>query len=342
MGVNLSGMIEPDTVELSDLCGKAIAIDAYNTIYQFLSVIRQSDGTSLSDSKGRVTSHLSGLLPRTTNLVSAGIEPVFVFDGKPHPLKAATLADRKMRRELAMEEWEQALEEGDMKKAFSKAQQTSKMTPEIRQSSMDLIERLGFPIIHAPSDGEAQAAYMCMKGDVWASASQDYDSLLFGAPTLVRNVTITGRRKLPGKDKYRDVKPEVIGSKGFLESLGISREQLVDMCILMGTDFNEGIPGIGPKKGLKLVKENGSLESILPKIGVEIPLYEDIRGIFLDGIYVDDYDISPKEVDVEGVLDLLQGYDFTEDRVRFSLNRMATSRKAVKAKMAQRSLDSWF
>lgn len=342
MGVNLSGVVEPKTVELSDLRGKTVAIDAYNTIYQFLSIIRQPDGYPLTDDKGRVTSHLSGLLYRTANLIEAGIEPAFVFDGKPHELKMGTLSERRERREKAEKEWEQAIKEGDTKKAFSKAQQTSRMTPDVKESSQELLKLMGIPVIYAPSDGEAQAAYMCAKGDVWASASQDFDSLLFGAPKLVRNMTITGRRKVPGKDIYRDVKTELIDSKEFLETLGITREQLVDVCILMGTDFNEGISGIGPKKGLKLIKDHGDLESALAHIGQDIPRYQEVRDIFLSGIYSDGYELKPREIDHDGVVEFLVDHDFSKERVESALTKIESSRKANVAKRQQRSLDAWF
>jgi len=342
MGVNLSGLIEPKTVELSELDGKTVAIDAYNTIYQFLSIIRQPDGSPLCDRTGRITSHLSGILYRTSNLISQGIEPCFVFDGKPHELKMATLAERRERREKATTEWEDAKEEGDLKKAFSKAQQTSKMTPEIRESSKELISYLGLPIVNAPSDGEAQAAYMCSKGDVWASASQDFDSILFGTPTLVRNMTITGRRKVPGKDQYKDVKTEIIDSKEFLGSIGVTREQLVDMCILIGTDFNPGIPGIGPKKSLKLIKDHKDLEHVMSHLSLEIPSYQEIRDIFLNGNYTDGYSTSVSDIQRDKVIEMLEGYDFSRERIENTLNRIDESRKSTKAKKAQRSLDKWF
>ena len=342
MGVNLSGLIEPQTAELTGLEGKSVAVDAYNTIYQFLSIIRQPDGSPLCDRTGRVTSHLSGILYRTSNLIANGIEPSFVFDGKPHELKKALLEDRKERREKAMSEWEYAVEEGDLKKAFSKAQQTSRMTPEIRESSKELLSYLGLPIINAPSDGEAQAAYMCSKGDVWASASQDFDSILFGTPTLVRNMTITGRRKIPGKDQYKDVKTEIIDSKEFLEALKITREQLVDMCILMGTDFNPGISGIGPKKSLKLIKDHGDLEGVMKHMSLDIPFYQDVRDIFLNGVYTDDYSASPSEIDREKVIEMLEGYDFSRERVEGTLDRIEAYRKSNRSKKSQRSLDSWF
>lgn len=342
MGVNLSGLVEPQAVDLSYLRGRTVAIDAYNMIYQFLSTIRQPDGSPLCDREGRVTSHLSGILYRTSNFIEQGIEPVFVFDGKPDALKTATLDERRDRREQAVIEWEEAKEAGDMERAFSKAQQTSRMTAEIRASSEALLDAMGLPRVDAPADGEAQAAYMCMKGSVYAAASQDFDSLLFGTPLLVRNMTITGRRKIPGKNVYRDVTPELISSEEFLGSLGISREQLVDMCILIGTDFNPGIRGIGPKKGLKYIKEFGDLEHVLPHIGKEIPDYEEIRAIFLDGPHSDDYSTEAAEPDREAVIELMTAYDFSPERVTGTLERIETARKKEREGRKQRSLDNWF
>ena len=305
MGVNLSDLTEPKSMEMEDLRGKKVAIDTYNIVYQFMSAIRQPDGYPLCDSKGRTTSHLTGLLHRTASLIEAGIEPVFVFDGKPHPLKQATLDGRKERREKAEQEWKDAVERGDMKTAHTKAQQTSRMTDEVKESAKELIRYMGLPIVDAPSDGEQEAAYICRRKDVWATASQDFDSLLFGTPVLLRNLTMTGRRKVPGKDIYREIKTEVIDSEEFLRNLGISREPLVDMCILMGTDFNTGIKGIGPKKALKLVRDNGDLESVLRKIGEDIPDYQEIRGIFLDYEGSDDYSVEHGPLDRQAVVDVL-------------------------------------
>lgn len=342
MGVNLSGLAEPKNIELSDLSGKKIAIDSYNVIYQFLSSIRQPDGQPLCDSSGRITSHLTGLLHRTANLVEAGIEPVFVFDGKPHPLKSDTLRMRTERRDKAEEEYREAVERGDMETARTKAQQTSRMTKEVRESAQELIGYLGFPIVQAPSDGEQQASYMCRKGDVYAAASQDFDSLLFGTPLLVRNLTMTGRRKVPGRQMYKEIKTEIIDTPVFLEGLGITREQLVDMCILMGTDFNPGIKGIGPKKALKYIRENGSIEHVLPKIHEEIENVDEIRSIFLDTSGADDYSVKYKPADRQHVVDMLTSYDFTADRVNSALDRIDKARAELEKKRKQSSLDSWF
>lgn len=342
MGVNLSDLTEPKSMEMEDLRGKKVAIDTYNIVYQFMSAIRQPDGYPLCDSKGRTTSHLTGLLHRTASLIEAGIEPVFVFDGKPHPLKQATLDGRKERREKAEQEWKNAVERGDMKTAHTKAQQTSRMTDEVKESAKELIRYMGLPIVDAPSDGEQEAAYICRRKDVWATASQDFDSLLFGTPVLLRNLTMTGRRKVPGKDIYREIKTEVIDSEEFLRNLGISREQLVDMCILMGTDFNTGIKGIGPKKALKLVRDNGDLESVLRKIGEDIPDYQEIRGIFLDYEGSDDYSVEHGPLDRQAVVDMLTSYDFSADRVNSALDRIESARKEEERKRKQKALDAWF
>ena len=342
MGVNLSDLVEPKNIELTDLRGKKVAVDTYNIAYQFMSAIRQPDGFPLCDKKGRTTSHLSGLLYRTANLVEAGIEPIFVFDGKPHRLKAATLEERKERREKAQEEWKAAIEKGDMKTAYTKAQQTSRMTPEVRESAKELIGYMGFPMVIAPSDGEQQAAFMCNRGDVYAAASQDFDSLLFGTPLLLRNLTLTGRRKVPGKDIYREIKTEIIDSQEFLSTLGITRAQLVDMCMLIGTDFNQGVKGIGPKKALKLIKDNGDLETVMTKIGENIPEYEEIRDIFLNYAGTEDYETKYRPIDRQAVVDMLTDYDFDANRVNSALDRIEKARKEADAKKRQRSLDAWF
>src|SRR5437660_12288368 len=104
---------------------------------------------------------------------------------------------------------------------------------------------------------------MAARGDVWAAVSQDYDSLLFGATRLVRNLAISGRRKLPMREAYVQVDPEIIELTATLESLGLTREQLIDLGILIGTDFNpDGFKGIGPKTALKLLRASVNTENI--------------------------------------------------------------------------------
>ena len=341
MGVNLSDIVSAEQVELEDVAGQVVAIDAYNAIYQFLSVIRQPDGKPLMDQRGRVTSHLAGLLYRNANFLELGIRPVYVFDGMPHKLKARTIMERSERRNKAKREWEEAVEKGDYQKAFSKATQSSRITNEVVESSRILLNYLGIPVVQAPEEGEAQAAYMALKGDVWAASSQDFDSLLFGAPRLVRNLTITGRRRNPGKDQSKEVPVEIIILEKVLEQAQLSREQLIDVCILMGTDFNEGVMGIGPKKGLKLIQEHGSLEKVMALLQVEIENFQEIREIFLRYEVMRDYQLEWRPPDRDKVMSLLkEQYDFSEARVDSALKRMQApdSRRTV-VEGSQRSLD---
>ena len=342
MGVNLSDIITMDKLELEDLSGKTVAIDAYNAIYQFLSVIRQPDGKPLMDQRGRVTSHLAGLLYRNANLLELGIRPAYVFDGMPHKMKMHTIAERSERRAKAKRDWEDAVQKGDYQKAFSKATQSSKITNEIVESSRILLTYLGIPVVQAPEEGEAQAAFMAMKGDVWAASSQDFDSLLCGAPRLVRNLTLTGKRKMPGKDESKEISVELIHLEKVLQETKLTRHQLIDLCILMGTDFNEGVMGIGPKKGLKLIQEHRDLEGAMKVLQVEIEGYQEIRHIFMEYETNPEYSLEWKYPDREKVLSLLKDqYDFSEARVDSALKRM-TGTKEGKAKVvegAQRSLD---
>lgn len=318
--------------------GRAIAIDAYNTLYQFLSSIRGPDGTPLMDSKGRVTSHLQGVLSRTVSFIEAGIKPVYVFDGKPHPLKSGVIDERAMLREKARQEWEQALVEGDIEKAKTKAQQSSRLTREMVGDAKKLLGYLGVPCVDAPSEGEAQAAAMATRGDVWAVGSQDFDSLLFGAPVLVRNMAISGRRKVPRKQIWVDIGPEVITLQGTLADLSITREQLVDLGILVGTDFNYGIRGIGPKKALKLIKEHETLQKIMSEKGYIIQNMDEIRGIFLRPDVTYDYSLTWKNPAREQVLELLCAeFDFARPRVESAIDRL----DAVREQGAQRSLDGF-
>ena len=336
MGVNLRDLVPKTAVDLRSLSGKSIAIDAYNALYQFLAIIRQPDGTPLKDSTGRITSHLSGLLYRTSNLVEMGIKPVYVLDGVPPALKEVEIKRRMRVKEEATIKYERALKEGKLEEARTYAQATSRLKDYMKEDAIRLLTLLGIPWIQAPSEGEAQAAYLTQRGDTNLCASQDYDSLLFGAPKLVRNVTISGRRKLPRKPVYVEVIPETVELDRVLAELGITREQLIDIGILIGTDFNpDGVKGVGPKTALKLIKDYGRLENVLPSLKeAEFPVEPHrIREIFLHPKVTDNYRLTWKNPDVEGVVDFLcRQRDFSEERVRKALKKMNKGIRKIKGK----------
>ncbi len=341
MGItNLGKIIEIKHIQMKDLHKKRIAIDSNNILYQFLARIRQPDGTPLKDSQERITSHLSGLFFRTINLLENSVEPVYVYDGKPTTLKMQVLEVRREKREEAKKEWKSAIERGDLVAARKYAQAALFLTRDMISESKKLLDAMGIPYVQAVSEGESQAAYIASKGDVWASASQDWDSLLFGTPQLIRNLTITGRRKIPGTDRTIEINIEEINLKDALNALSITREQLIDIGLLIGTDFNEGISGIGPKKALKNILDYKNIEGVIKqgKIKIDFP-YEEIREIFLNPDVTDDYIIKFKDYDDQNILNLLvDEHSFSESRVNTAIKRL----KKVKEKKKQKSLDKWF
>ncbi|MEM7826267.1 MAG: flap endonuclease-1 [Candidatus Aenigmatarchaeota archaeon] len=339
MGVNLEGLVEGREIELNELAGKKIAVDAFNMLYSFLSIIRDKfTGEPLRDSKGRITSHLSGLFYRTSNLIEAGIKLIFVFDGKPPEFKKKTVEERKIAKEKAKEKWEEALRKGE--KAITYAQATAQLTEEMVEDAKQLLDAMGIPWIQAPSEGEAMCAHLCKKNVVYATASQDFDSLLFGSPRLIRNLSITGKRKLPRKEVYVEIKPELIELEEVLSKLGITREQLVIIGLLVGTDFNAGVEKVGPKTALKIVKEYKNLKDVIEKVewkDEEDP--EEIYNFFLKPPVTEDYKIEFKKPNAEKIIKfMVEEHDFSRERVEKVIQSLE---KSFSSGM-QSSLKGWF
>jgi len=311
MGVNLRELTIRHEIELENLKGKKIAIDAFNVLFQFLAIIRQRDGQPLVDSKGNVTSHLSGLFYRTINLIEAGIIPCFVFDGRAPVEKAATQEAREVVREGARAKFAEALEKGELEEARKYSQQTSRLTREMVTEAKELLSAMGLPWVQAMAEGEAQAAWMANKGDVWAVASQDYDSLLFAAPRLIRNLTISGNKK--------DQSIELIDLSETLNFLQIDVAGLVNIALLIGTDYNPGgVQGIGPKTAIKIVRE-GKFEEYKSKI----PNYQRLKDLFLRHLVSRDYELDWKEPDAAKIKEIMcKRHEFSEERIDAGLKRI--------------------
>ena len=303
MGLNLKALVVREKTSLEAFSSKIVAIDAYNAIYQFLAIIRGPDGLHLSDDQGRVTSHLSGLFYRNIKFLSIGIKPVYVFDGKPPSLKSAEIEHRKQTKRDATVKYEKALKAGDMQEARKYAQQTTSMRDTMVQDSKKILELFGIPVIQAPSEGEATAAHLTQTGQAYASASQDFDSVLFGAKKLVRNFSNSGRRKLPNRNSYIEIEPEIIDTQKTLSELKLNKEQMIDLGILIGTDFNpDGFERVGPKTALKMIREYSRLEDI-PQIQEQLEKidYNQIRKIFLEPEVSEISEINFKEVNYDGI-----------------------------------------
>jgi flap endonuclease-1 len=340
VGVDLADVVAEQSLTLEGMSGRILAVDAYNALYQFLAIIRQPDGTPLKDHSGRITSHLSGILYRTTNLAEKGVKTTFVFDGKPPELKQQEILKRREIKEEAKVRYERAIQAGRIEEARTYAQATSQIKDTMVADAKKLLDALGISWLQAPSEGEAQAAYIAARGDVWGVASQDHDSLLFGAPRMVKNLAITGRRKLPRRDAYVEVEPKLIELPIVLKEMSLTREQLVDVGILIGTDFNpDGIKGIGPKTALKLIQQNGNIEKTIethPDIKPSFDV-DQIRQIFLHPNVTSDYSLKWSKPDEEKIVNFLCGErDFTEDRVRKAVSKMMAMPSTA------RTLDSYF
>jgi flap endonuclease-1 len=337
MGVDIGSIFQKETITFDDLRDRIIVIDAYNFLHQFLASIRQRDGTPLKDARGEVTSHLSGIFQRTANLIEAHIKPVYSFDGVPHKLKVQTIEERKQRKIQAEKEYQIALDKGDLKTARIKAQQTGRLTNEMIRQTKDLLTALGIPFVQAPSEGEAQACHMVRKGDAYAVGSQDYDCLLVGSPVLIRNLTSTGKRKLPGKEFYKKIDIKQIRLMENLHRLQIHHKQLVDMALLIGTDFNQGVRGIGPKKSLSLIKKYESLENVLEYLNIDEEFnpkdIDTIRNIFLNPKITDDYVLKWFPADEKEVMDILcDQHQFNKTRVKDFLKKYDQDVKITKQK----------
>lgn len=346
MGLNIREIIPRRDLEISDLKNEAVCVDAYNMLYQFLSTIRQPDGTPLMDNQKRVTSHLSGIFYRNTNLISEGIRLIYVFDGKPPELKGATHESRKGSRDLAKERYEEAKQEEDLESMKRYSSQMIRLNDEMLSESKELLEAMGITVIQAPSEGEAEAAHINKTNEgIYATVSQDYDSLLFGAPRLVRNLGLARKRKT--YSGWMEVKPEIIELDRVLNALEINLDQLICVGILVGTDYNpKGVPRIGQKKALDLVKKYKQPISIFKSVEEQIMSLPEEDQFDWKEIFelfhkpnVKDSEINFPEVDEEKIKEILiERHDFSEERVEKQLEKL----REAKEKKKQKGLSDWF
>jgi len=342
MGLQIGEIVPKKEIKLEDLKGKIIAVDAFNALYQFLANIRQPDGTPLMDHKRRITSHLSGLFYRTTNLMTKGLKLVYVFDGKPPELKAGTVSQRIARKEEARAKYEEAMTRGEKEEMFKYSRQALHLTDEMIEESKELLKALGLSVVQAPSEGEAQCAFMAKKHDAYAVASQDYDALAFGAPRLIQNLTLAKKRRL-ASGAFVSVMPELIELDNVFNVLQINHEQLICLAILVGTDFNPGgIKGIGPKKALQLVQQYkvpsllfNAINKLVQEGKVPEPEFEwhEIFELFKKPDVTTNYKIEFKKVDEKAVKRILcKEHDFSEERVDSALEKIYESKEKASQK----------
>tara|TARA_Y100000034_G_scaffold45400_1_gene55838 strand:- start:15635 stop:16675 length:1041 start_codon:yes stop_codon:yes gene_type:complete len=346
MGLNIKDIISRKKIEITELKGKTVCVDAFNTLYQFLSTIRQLDGTPLMDNKKRITSHLSGIFYRNIALLSEGMKLIYVFDGEAPELKVKTHLIRKEGRNLAKEKYEEAKQKGDITLMKRYASQLVRLDEDMIKESKELLEAMGIAIVQAPSEGEAEAAYLCkVKEEIYASASQDYDSLLFGVPKLIQNLTLSRRRKT--FTGWIDIKPELIDLEKVLDYLEINLDQLICLGILVGTDYNpKGVPGIGQKKALQIVQQFKQPVLIFKEVEERIHSLPEEDRFNWPEIFelfhrpnVINIDFEFGKVNEEKIKEILVvRHNFSEERVNKQLEKL----REVEEKSKQKGLGDWF
>lgn len=343
MGLKIKDIVESRKLEFKDLSNRVIAVDTYNMLYQFLSSIRQRDGTLLMDSKGNVTSHLIGLFTRVTKLMTHRIKPVFVIDGEPPELKKKERERRKSLKIEAKKKLEEARAREDIPAMKKFASRTSHLTSDMVKQAEHLISALGLPVVHAPSEGEAQAAYMVKRGMAYAVASEDFDCLMFGADRIVRHLSLSRTRKSSHSMAAIAVQPELIELQEVLNQLNITHEQLIVLGMLVGTDYNPGgIRGIGPKKALKLIKKHKNFDKIFEELKWDESFdfkWEEVFDLIKNMKVSEDVKIEFKEPDRDEIFDfLVNEHDFSPERVKSTLSKLDAETK----KAGQKGLGDFF
>ncbi|MGM5487574.1 MAG: flap endonuclease-1 [Nanobdellota archaeon] len=329
MGVDITDLVQSRDVRLDELSNRVLVVDGPLFLYQFLTTIRQRDGSVLRDSKGNVTSHLTGLFTRTTNLMQKGLKLVYVFDGEVPDLKKKELERRSKIKSEAQDLYDESVTKGDVEGMRKYASRSARLTKEMINEAQLLLSAMGIPVVVAPYEAEAQAAHMVKKGDCYAVATQDNDVLLFGADRIVKNLSIVGRRK-KGNTSVR-VKPELIELSSVLNALSLDQDQLIVLGMLVGTDYNVGgVRGVGPKTALKLLKKYGKdFDELFSEVewGFDQPWQEVFYQIRRMPVS-DDYSLEWNEVNVTEVKKILvDTHNFAEDRIESTLDTLKEQMK---------------
>ncbi len=329
MGVNISSLLISHELSLNDLAHKTVVVDAPNHLYQFLTTIRGRDGSVFTNSKGEVTSHLIGLFSRTANLMQRNIKLAYVFDGVVPKLKMQELEKRKAAKAKAHESFLKSVDQENVELMKKFAGRSSRLTREMIVEAKKLLELMGVPYVDAPSEAEAQASHMVKSGSAYAISSQDADSFVFGAPRLVRNLSISGKRKVAGKLAYINVFPQLLILEENLKELNLNSDQLIVLAMLVGTDYNPGgVPGIGPKKALTIARSS-DFDKIFEQVKWSEHFNYSWREVFdqFKNIPVtDDYRLAWERPRREEIIDFLcKDHGFSVDRVTSSLDSISKS-----------------
>ncbi|MBX0321516.1 flap endonuclease-1 [Halomicroarcula sp. F13] len=321
---DLRSLAAIEDVSFEDLDGSVVAVDAHNWLYRYLTTtVKFTSDAKYTTADGTEVANLIGVVQGLPKFFEHDLTPVFVFDGAVTDLKDDEVAKRREQRERYEDELEDAREAGDSVRVAKLDSRTQRLTDTIVETTRELLEILDVPVVDAPAEGEGQAAYMARQGDVDYVGTEDYDALLFGAPYTLRQLTSSGD-------------PELMEFEATLTRHDLTWEQLVDAAILMGTDFNEGVSGIGPKTAVKEIHEHGDLYGVLEARGEHVDHADRIRSLFLDPAVTDEYEI-PTDVDP----DLDAARRFVTEEWEVDAEEVARGFERIEESVVQTGLDRW-
>jgi len=313
-----------EEVPFDDLAGSVVAVDAHNWLYRYLTTtVKWTSSERYTTADGTEVANLVGIVQGLPKFFEHDVTPVMVFDGGPSELKADEIESRREQRETYEERLEVAREEGDEVAIAQLDSRTQRLTPTIQETSRQLLSILDVPIVEAPAEGEAQAAHVVRRGDADYVGSEDYDALLFGASRTLRQLTSKGD-------------PELMDLEATLAHHDLTLEQLIDAAILIGTDFNEGVSGIGPKTAIKEISEHGDLWTVLETRGEHIEHADRVRGLFRNPDVTDDYEF---ETNLEPDLEAARTYVTEEWEV--DPDEVARGFERIEESLTQTGLDRW-
>ena len=243
-----------ETKKLYQLSGKKVAIDISIFIYQYLMNVRHNNQL-LTNSEGKITSHISGIFYKTVNYLTLGIEPIYIFDGKPPEDKSDVIKERNKKAENAKEKLKSSSDEKDKLK-YEKM--STRMNKGHIEDIKTLLNLMGVKYIQdEEGEAEAIASELCRIGYVDYVVTEDMDALVYGCPRMIRNNL---DKSIKGKDIVSEIKLDKI-----IESLDISQDKFIELCVLCGCDYCENIPKIGNVKALKIIKEYENIQEFISK-----------------------------------------------------------------------------
>ena len=312
-----------EEVPFADLAGSVVAIDAHNWLYRYLTTtVKWTSDDIYTTEEGTELANLVGTVQGLPKFFEHDLTPVFVFDGAVMDLKEDEVEKRREQREHYEQKLEAARERDDPVAVARLESRTQRLTETIIETTRELLDLLDVPIVDAPAEGEAQCAHMARQGTVDYAGTEDYDALLFGAPLTLRQLTSSGN-------------PELMDLDATLAKHELTWEGLVDVAILCGTDFNEGISGIGPKTAVKLVREHGDLFGALDARGEHIDDADRIRRLFFDPAVEDVTPDTTIDPDIEAAREYVVGtWEVDPDEVERGFDR-------IEAALVQTGLEDW-